>query len=183
MEGFSVGFSRPFDINLSLGYAPLIPLYGYLFETYDEAIYPLGFYGRANVVPFKRLWGWLGFELSVHYADMGTESGGYSLSGRMVSVYGGALYQRWNSKYTLALNLRLGGGISAVSNIRFSHKDGAQSETAGSVLFALNAGASVYWPVRKSLFIEAGAEYVQLFSSQSPAPGFILATLALGKRF
>jgi hypothetical protein len=183
LEGFSVGFESPRDINVSLGYAPFLPLYGYLFDTYDVSFYPLGFYGRISVVPIKRLWGWLGIELSTHYADMGTEHSAYSLSGRMVSVYADALYQRWNSSYTLALNLRLGSGLSILSNIKFSHQDGSQSETVGRALFAINAGASAYWLVWKSVFIEAGVEYVHLFSPQSPAPGFIIATIALGKRF
>jgi hypothetical protein len=183
LEGFTVGFRRPLDINVSLGYAPLFPLYGYLFDSYSSRFYFLGMYGRISVVPVKRLWGWIGFELSPRYADLRTEKDAYRLSGRMISVYADMLFQRWNAAYSAALNLRAGGGLTTLSDVQFSNKDGSRSDDAGTAFFAINAGVSAYWPVGKSMFFEAGAEYIQLFSSQSPAPGFVLATIALGKRF
>jgi hypothetical protein len=181
--GFSVGFSRPLDINVSLGYAPVLPLYGYLFDTYDEAFYPPGFYGRVSVVPVKRLWGWIGFELAPHYANLKTENSRYRLTGHMVNVYTDLLYQKWMRHFTLALNLRFGGGLATLSNVKFSHKDGSQSESTGTVVFALNTGASVQWLVWKNMFVEAGMEYTQLLSSQSPVPGFIRFNAAVGRRF
>jgi hypothetical protein len=183
MGGFSVGFSRPLDINVSLGYAPVLPLYGYLFDTYGASFYPLGFYGRVSVVPIKRLWGWIGVELSPYYGNLKTTGDAYTVTGHLISVYADALFQKWMRGYTLALNLRLGAGISAISNIKFSHRDGSQSEETGTLLTGLNAGASVQWFVRKDWFVEAGAEYVQLISAQSPVPGFIRIAVAAGRRF
>jgi hypothetical protein len=182
-EGFFVGFCRPYDINLSLGYAPILPAGGYLFDTYDAFLYPLSFYGRLSLVPLKRLWGRLGIELSPQYADLQTSGDTYDLSGRMISLYADALFQIWSDDYTLALNLRAGGGITAISNIQFSNKDGSQSENASSSYITINAGASVQWFVWKDWFVEAGAEYIQLVSSQSPLPRFIRANAAFGRRF
>jgi hypothetical protein len=181
--GFSVVFSRPLDINVSLGYAPVLPLYGYLFDVYDESFYPLGFYGRVGVVPIKRLWGWVGFELTPHYVNLETGNSRYRLTGHMVNVYTDLLYQKWMRHFTLALNMRLGGGLVTLSNVKFNHKDGSQSEDTGTVIFALNAGASVQWLVWKNMFVEAGLEYTQLVSSQSPVPGFIRFNAAVGRRF
>jgi hypothetical protein len=183
LEGFVVGFSSPVDISVSLGCAPVFPVYGYLFDTFDEAFYPLGFYARAGIVPIKRLWGWIGFEVSPRYADLKTKTDAYSLSGRMFGVYANILFQRWNGDYTMALNLRLGGGGAAVTNIKFSNRDGSQSEEVSTTLAAINAGAAVQWFLDMDIFIEAGAEYIQFFSSQSPMPGLIQATAAVGKRF
>jgi hypothetical protein len=183
LEGFSVGFTRPYDINISLGYAPILPLGGYLFDTDDSFLYPRSVYGRLSVVPMKRLWGWLGVELSPHYADMKTKNDKYDLSGRMTGLYAGALLQLWTDDYTAALNLRLGGGLTAISNIKFSHKDGSSSEDVGTMLLSINAGAAVHWPVWKVWFVEAGAEYVYLLSSQSPQPSFLRANIGFGRRF
>jgi hypothetical protein len=183
LEGFSVGFSRPVDIRLSLGYAPLVPVYGYLFDTYDEAFYPLGFYARLGLVPLKRLWGWIGFEISPHYADLKTQSSAYSLSGRMLGLHGDLLFQKWNQDYTWALDLRLGGGFVGISDIRFSNKDGSRSKEVSTTLPAISAGASLEWLLGETLFIEAGAQYTQLISSQSPMPGFLRANAAVGSRF
>jgi hypothetical protein len=183
LEGFFADFRRPLDISVSLAYAPLAPLYGYFFDIYDAPFYPLGLYARARVVPLKRLWGWIGFELGFHYAGLKTQDAAYGLSGGIPAVYADALYQKWNRNCTLALNLRLGGGLVLVSNIQFSHRDGSRSERAGTARFAVNAGTSVQWFMRENIFVEAGAEYVHLFSPWSPAPGFIVAALALGTRF
>jgi hypothetical protein len=142
LEGFSVGFSRPLDISVSGGYAPLFPLYGYLFDTYNAALYPLGFYGRIGVVPVKRLWGWMGFELSPHYTDLNTKNDAYTLSGGMTNVDAALLFQKWMRNYTMAVNLRLGGGITVLSNVEFSHRDGSRSANTGSALFTINAGAA-----------------------------------------
>jgi hypothetical protein len=181
--GFSVGFSRLLDINISLGYAPVLPLYGYLFDTYDDSFYPPGFYGRISVVPLKRLWGWIGFELTPHYVNLKTENGRYRLTGHMIGVYTDLLYQRWMRHFTLALNLRLGGGLATLSNVKFNHRDGSQSEGTGTMTFALNAGASVQWFVWKNMFVETGMEYTQFISSQSPAPGLVRFNAAVGRRF
>jgi hypothetical protein len=183
IEGFSVGFSRSLDINTSLGYALLVPFYGYLFNTYDAFLYPLGFYGRVSAVPFKRLWGWIGFELSPGYADLKTENDAYNLTGHMISVDADVLFQKWNEDYTMALNLRLGGGFVTMANIKFNNKDGSESANTGTVVFAINAGVSVEKLVWKNIFVEAGLSYVQFITSQSPAPGFVRVNAAVGRRF
>jgi hypothetical protein len=182
-KDFSVGFSRPLDINASLGYAPVLPLYGYLFNAYNDSFYPAGFYGRVSVVPVKRLWGWIGFELTPHYGSLQTKNSKYRLSGNMIDVYTDMLYQKWMRHFTLAVNLRLGGGLTVLSNVKFNHKDGSQSKESGSILFALNGGASVQWIVWKNIFVEAGLEYVQFVSSQSPVPGLIRFNAAVGRKF
>jgi hypothetical protein len=73
--------------------------------------------------------------------------------------------------------------MTSLSNIEFSHQDGSRSETVGSILAAINAGAAVQWFAWKSMFIEAGLEYTQFLTSQSPAPGFLRTHIALGRRF
>jgi hypothetical protein len=183
LEGFTVGFERPLDINASLGYTPVFPLYGYFFDAYETPVYPLSFYGRAGAVPVKRLWGWIGFELSPRYTNLKTEGSTFTLTGHMVNVDAGVMLQKWIRNYSLAVNLRLGGGITAISKVQFLHRDGSQSESAGTVLFTVNAGASVQQHLGENFFAEAGLDYVQFVSSQSPAPGFIRISAGMGRKF
>jgi hypothetical protein len=180
---FTVGFSSPYDINISAGYAPLIPLHGYLFDSFTSGIYPLGFYGRVSYVPDKRLWGWLGVELTPQYTGLKTESDDYSVSGNMFSLSAAALYQKWFINYTVSLNFRLGAGFTSISNIKFDHDDGSSSKemTASSMNMTLGASASLFF--RKNIFIEGGAEYTMLVSSGSPLPGFMRLSAAAGYRF
>ena len=183
LQGFHVGFTRPTDIAVSLGYAPVFPASGYLFDSYTETTYPLGFYARASVLPIKRLWGWIGFELALDYTGLKTQTDTYALSGDMAAVTAGALLQKWFRDYTLAMNLRLGAGMAAVANIEFEHPGGVRSEKKTSLLVALNAGASAQWMVSDYIFIEGGAEFVQLVSSHSPPPGFFRLFAGAGARF
>jgi hypothetical protein len=183
IKGFSVRFSRPLDINVSGGYAPFFPLYGYLFNAYNAAFYPLGIYGRIGVVPVKRLWGRIGFELSPRYAGMKTKNDAYTLSGGMTNLDADLLFQKWMRNYTAAVNLRLGGGIAVLSNVEFIHQDGSRSGNTGAALFTINAGAAFQQVVWKNIFLEAGVEYTQFITPQNPAPGFIRLSIAAGNTF
>jgi hypothetical protein len=182
-EGFQVMFQEPLDVNVSLGYAPIFPLYGYVFDVYSAPLYPLGFYGRVSVVPFKRLWGFLGVEFSPHINSMETETDNYTVSGLKMDFTLDALYQLWLSNRVMAVNFRLGGGLTAISNIKFEHKDGSVSDEVATVLPFVNAGTSFQWLPWRDLFVEAGFEFVQMFSSRSPVPGYLRATIGGGWRF
>jgi hypothetical protein len=183
LEGFYTGFTHSVDINISLGYGPVFPVYGYFFDTYNAVLYPLSFYSRIGIVPVKRLWGWIGFELSPYYTDLKTENDAYSLTGTMFGASVSVLYQKWMRNYTTALNFRLGGGAGLISNIEFSHKDGSRSENTGSGVFTINAGVSVQWFVWKNMFIEGGAEYLQLLSPPNPPSALVRALITAGLRF
>ncbi|MDR1933001.1 MAG: hypothetical protein LBQ57_09310 [Spirochaetales bacterium] len=182
-EGFTFRFRELVDVNVSLGYAPFLPLYGYLFETYSGALYPAGFYGRISVVPFKRFWGFLGAEFTPRFADMTTQTDRYKVRGTMWSFALNGLYQWWFNDRTMALNFRLGGGLAMITDIRYEHKDGSASEDVSTLLPMVNAGVSLEWLVWQDLFAEGGLEYSHLFSSLSPAPGLLKLMLGTGWRF
>jgi hypothetical protein len=182
-EGFAVSFEKPVDLPFSLGYAPFLPLYGSLFTEYDSFFYPLGFYGRFSVLPFKRLWGNIGGELHVRFADITTEDGRFTLNGQLLLATVSALYQRRFMDYTMALNFRLGGGIAPVINMQFEHNDGSNSEKQTALYVSLAAGISWQWYVWRGFFIEAGLDYVQLIARSGTPPGFVQASAGLGWKF
>jgi hypothetical protein len=183
LEGFYTGFTRRTDINVSLGYGPVLPVYGYFFDTYSAALYPLGVYARVGVVPLKQLWGWIGFEVSPYYTGLKTETSAYTLSGTMFGASVSAIYQKWMRNYTMALNFRLGAGAGRITNIEFTHKDGSRSDNTSDGIFTIHAGVSVQWFVWENLFIEGGAEYVHLLSSPNPPSALIRALISAGLRF
>jgi hypothetical protein len=188
ISGFAVDFTRKVDINASAGYTPVFPLGGYLFERYNSSLYPLGFYGRVNVIPFKRLWGSLGAEASAFWNTLETSGvtgagEAYTLTGQMLQTNINGVYQKWFKRWTLAVLLRAGFGLSAVYNIGFDHKSGADSVEKGTMLLTVNGEASLYWLLRRGLFAEAGIGCVRCFSSQSPAPVFLRASAGLGWKF
>jgi hypothetical protein len=185
---FAVDFTQKFDINVSAGYAPFLPLGGHLFERYNSGVYPLGFYGRVDVIPLKKLWGSLGAEASVFWNNLETAGvtgagEGYTLTGQMLQISLDGVYQKWFNRWTMALLLRAGFGFTGVYNIGFDHENGAYPKGEGTLLFTVNGGASFYWLLWRELFVETGIDYVRCFSSQSPAPGFLRATAGVGWKF
>jgi hypothetical protein len=172
---FAAGFSRNLDIAASLGYSPMLPFYGYVFDSFSDRFYPAGFYGRVGVLPFKRLWGFIGVELTPRLTLVKTAEDAYTVSGTMTALTLNGLYQRRFMDYRMAIKLRLGGGAAAITGIRYEHSDGTLSEEVGAAFFFAAAGASLEWTLWRGLFVEAGADYIQGISPNSPAPGFIQA--------
>jgi hypothetical protein len=188
ISGFAVDFTQKYDINVSAGYSPFLPLYGYLFERYNSGFYPLGFYGRVNLIPFKRFWGNIGAEAAFSWVTVETKGKtdageGYILKGQMIELNLDALYQMWIKRWTMALMFRAGPGFTSVYNAVFEHENSAASGEKGTLLFNINGGVSFYWLVWRDLFVEAGITYVQCFSSQNPAPGFLRASIGAGWKF
>ncbi|MDR1211338.1 MAG: hypothetical protein LBK40_03805, partial [Spirochaetaceae bacterium] len=188
IPGFAVDFTRKVDLNVSAGYAPFVPRGGYLFERYDSDVYPLGFYGRVNVIPFKKFWGSLGAETSVFWNNLETAGvtgagEGYTLTGQILQINLDGVYQKWFNRWTMALLFRAGFGFTGVYNIGFGHENAADSKGEGTLLFTVNGGVSFYWLLWRELFVETGIDYARCFSSQSPAPGFLRATAGLGWKF
>jgi hypothetical protein len=181
-DGFTVSFSRPVDLSAAGGYGPLLPLYGNLFTEYDALVYPLGAYGRFTVMPYQRLWGSIGGELSCRSGDLLTEDERFTLSGQVVSVELHAVYRKWFFDYRGALNLRIGCGAVSVLNMRFEHQDGPESGEETAVYVAVSGGASWQWYLREKFFLEGGVEYVQLMAG-SGAGGYIRASAGAGWRF
>jgi hypothetical protein len=182
-EGFALMFRRALDVNVSLGYAPFIPFYGYIFDSFSSPVYPAGFYARVNAVFFKRLWGFAGAEFTPRLAVMETPEAAYTVHGTMMSFAFDGLYQYWFSRRTMVLNFRLGGGFTAISGIYYDHADGSSSEPVGALLPLMNAGLSFEWVFWRDLFAEAGLDYTQYFSSRGPAPGALTFTAGMGWRF
>jgi hypothetical protein len=182
-EGFAVSFKKPVDLPVSLGYAPFLPLYGSLFKEYDNPFYFLGFYGRFPVLPFKRLWGNIGGELNVRFADITTKDERFTLNGQLLIFTLSALYQRWFRDYTMAVNFRLGGGVAPVMNMQFEHNDGSSSERQTAMYVSLAAGVSWQWYIWRDLFLEVGLDYVQFIAGSGTPPGLMQASAGMGWRF
>jgi hypothetical protein len=179
VAGFAVSFASPVDITFSLGWTPLLPLYGSLFTEYDSPFYPLGLSARFSVLPYKRLWGNLGGELVFRFTSLKTSDEDFTLEGRMFFTGAAILYQKRFRDYTAALSLKLGGGLAPVVNMRFTHNDGSNSEKAAVLFTALFAGLSWQQQLWRGLYLEAGLDYIQLLS----APALIHLNTAAGWRF
>jgi hypothetical protein len=182
VEPFRIVFKKPVDINISAGYKPLVPLYGEINDLFESDFFPLGAYGCLGVVPFKRRWGYLGFELEPAWNYFSHKGNGYEVQAHMAggTVYG--LYQLLLPNRTMALNFRLGGGIHSVLNYHFAFNSGT-TEPMTVLIPAISAGFSFQWYIRKPFFLEAGLDFSHLFSKDEPGPAYLRPFLGAGRRF
>jgi hypothetical protein len=174
---------RFFDLDISAGYAPLIPLYGYLFDPF-HGLYPLGLSARLDFMFIRQSWGDLGLELAPSWNML--TAGAAEM--QMGTVYLNGLYQWWFPNRTMALIFRLGGGIGLLYRTR--------DDGLGSIftwVLSMDAGISFRWYAKmvqnfrwkafNTLYAEIGVDYGHLFTVDFPQPGYIRPVLGLGWRF
>jgi hypothetical protein len=158
---------------VSAEYAPIIPLYGYLFSPFDRVFYPAGVSLRVGFTPLMRSWGDLGLELAPSWNMPDSDT----TKIHMGSLRLNGLYQRFFTD-TLALVLRAGAGVHLVY--------GTEDHNSASIftwLFSAEGGIFLRWFIPgTALYLESGAEYSHLFTRDDPA-GYIKPVLGLGARF
>jgi hypothetical protein len=182
LQSFRIAFRKPVDINVSAGYRPLVPFYGYINELLETAFFPMGAYSRLSIVPFKQRWGYIGFELepSWNYFRAALESFSVQAHISGAVIYG--VYQYWFSNRVMTLNFRIGGGIEAVLDYHFIF-DRGKTDPVTILIPAIAAGVSFQWLIKKPFFVEAGLDFTHFFTVDNPSPGYLRPFAGLGWRF
>ncbi|MDR1072562.1 MAG: hypothetical protein LBL45_02660 [Treponema sp.] len=179
---FRIAFKKLLDINVSAGYKPALPLYGRINELFATAFFPIGVYVRLSVIPFKRSWGYIGFELEPSWNYFLITQGDYKIQFQMPggTLYG--VYQKWFSNRIMALNFRIGAGVYSIVDYRFIFNAG-ETKPMASLMPAIAAGLSFQWFVRKPFFVEAGIDFTHLFTVDNPSPGYLRLFAGAGWQF
>jgi hypothetical protein len=171
---------------VSVGYAPLLPLYGGLNELLNTTVYPAGAFARFDYAPLNvssfsfgagaaPSWNYI----AAKYTQPQNE---YDVSSQLL---GGRVYllgQKWFLDSTLALNLRLGGGAYLMLDMQ-KGTSGQSYDPINVLLPAISGEFSFLWAFKEPFFAEAGAAYLHFFSVDDPSPGFLQPFLGLGMRF
>jgi hypothetical protein len=82
----------------------------------------------------------------------------------------------------MALNFRIGGGIYAALNYHFIF-DRGNSEPLTVLIPVATAGASFQWLIKKSFFMEIGADFTHFFSADNVQPGYLRPSIGAGWQF
>jgi hypothetical protein len=182
-SGDSAGGVPP-GFDLSLEYAPILPLYGFLFDELGRGLHPPGFSLRAALIPLQRPWGDLGLELSPSWNLL--SSGGFRVHMGALGLRG--VYHRRFLNDALALVARLGVGANFFYGTR--EKEASQ-EPLSTWIWSISGGLSFRWylpsanPSRwktERNFLETGVEYTHMFSADSPQPGYLRPSFGFGWR-
>ncbi|MDR0655127.1 MAG: hypothetical protein LBG22_02335 [Treponema sp.] len=160
-------------IYVSAEYAPMIPLYGYVFSPFDSVFYPAGVSLRVGFTPLMRSWGDLGLELTPSLNRLDSDA----VKIHMGTVRLNGLYQRFFTD-AVALVLRAGAGASFIY--------GTEDQVSASIFtWIFSAGGGIFlrcFIPGTVLYLEGGAEFNHLFAKDDPA-GYIKPALGLGARF
>jgi hypothetical protein len=179
---FGISVAKPFDINVFAGYSPMVKIYGKTEHLIDTAFIPLSFGARVSYVPFKWDIGFFGIEANPNWSYLYTEKDGFITRANMVNLHVNILYQYWFKTNVLALNSRLGLGISSLLNFYFEFDTGETSRTLSSVFFSFGAGLSAQWLFFGQLYAEAGIDFFHVAAPRMPM-GFFRFMAGLGWQF
>jgi hypothetical protein len=182
LQTFRIVFKKPIDINVSSGYRPLIPFYGYINELFGTVFFPIGAYSRLSLIPLKRRWGYMGFEIEPAWNYIMVAGDGYEVEAQMpgAAIYG--VYRRWLANRVITFDVRIGGGIYSFLDYHFVFDRG---NTSSIMVFmpALVAGVSTQWLVKKPFFIEVGFDFSHFITADNPSPGYLRPFAGVGWQF
>ena len=190
---FAITFQRPFDLNITLGFSPIVPLYGFLFHdfTFDgftvpapfpDSLYTLSGGVRINFVPFKRAWGQMGVELSSSLTAFEHQREHHAAHTFFFNTHVSFLYQRYFFRRNFALNLILGAGITTLVDFHFTYPVGSPTDGKTPLYVSAIAGISLKGFFFSPFFLSAGADFIHVFSPEGSMPGFIRPFVAVGIR-
>jgi hypothetical protein len=179
---FKIAFRKPVDINVSAGYRPLVSLYGEINELFAADFFPIGAYGRVGVIPFKRRWGYIGFELEPAWQYLRSKGNGYEAQAQLTGGTINGLYQWWLPNRVMALSVRLGGGMYAALDYHLVFDRGS-SQPLTVLIPVVAAGVSFQWFIKKPFFVETGVDYTHFFSADKNPPGYLRPFAGAGWQF
>ncbi|MCL2801295.1 MAG: hypothetical protein FWD28_06015 [Treponema sp.] len=195
MSTFTIANKKPFDINLSGGYSPLIPVYGFLFNDFDFGgnnvpapfpgfFYPLGVGIKSNFMPFKRVYGNMGVELSAAFFMLSHDHEVFEPNALLFDAHVSFLYQYFFIRKVFAVNLSIGAGFSFLQGFKYDYPGSNIPYEVPAVLYPSaigNVSFTVF--VSRPYFISFGADFVHVFSAETPMPGYIRPFIFAGIQF
>jgi hypothetical protein len=170
----------PQNFRITASYAPLLPVYGAVNKIVDAPWRPLGADLRFAYLPFA-VWRFsLGFYTQVSYADLSRNTERL-FSGELFFAGGGAGAELPLIGENFLLQLRLGGAAGFYHNLKFLNSSYKPIEL--NIDVAAIGGISLMYRFSRLFSIEAGAEFIHLFTADSPQEGFVRPLAGLGVRF
>ena len=183
---FSMALAKPFDINVSGGYIPMLTLFGQRDFYLNKVFLPLSFGTRVSFIPFKWKFGNLGAEFngswSLLKSSQTTATQQVDSKAHLIIADLGVLFQYWIISKELSVNGRLGFGFAGIINYHFDYSPGGKSDSISKAAFNYQIGASVQWLFYKQIFIEGSLDLLHVAHKEIPT-GFVRIGIFGGYQF
>ncbi|MDR0527969.1 MAG: hypothetical protein LBG79_09185 [Spirochaetaceae bacterium] len=168
------------------GYAPLIALPGLFNDYFGTNFFPAGVSMHIGWTPWRIFKIQSGFEFQggFHYLSAPVTNPGYSsyeISAQLIDL-------KLNLVCVIPvmrkfkISLRGGLGFVVLNDVKLREGDLVSPQRHAWIL-AAGAGASFGWYILPTFYIDAGAEYLYLFSVDNPPPQYIIPVLRIGFQF
>jgi hypothetical protein len=167
---------------VSVGYGPLLSLYGGLSELLDASFFPAGVYGQFSFLLLQTNFIGLGMEADLFWTLLSSSYTSsvqkYDVSGHYtgLEVYG--FVQKPLGRH-ISAKLRLGGGLFSVAGFE-KKAPGSQAGATNALIPAAGGGLSLRFVFLKSFFADLGAEYTHFFSADDSPPGYLRPFAGIG---
>ena len=182
---FGISVAKPFDINVSVGYFPMVSMFKSSEYILNKAGIPVVFGTSASFIPIKKDFGFFGPELHVFFGGYTSESDSQyinTVSSGLLGFHVNALYQYWFKKEVLALNGRFGLGVTGLLGYKYEYHTGMESSLKNFAFFSWSGGVSVLWVFYRQLYLEGGIDYFHIYDKDLPL-GFMRFSVSAGWQF
>jgi hypothetical protein len=184
IETLEIKELSPYDIMLSLYYAPLLSFpNSYLNKYYDWKYLPAGYSARIGAIVHKKGLHSFGFEISPSVNVLYSETRTYETYGNLISAHLNFLYQFWIPGRVMAVSARLGAGLSIFQNFHYVYWRTGVSENRSAAAPSLIAGVSFEWLAASPFFVDIGMDFVHIFSSGRSAQQYFRPAIGIGWRW
>lgn len=178
---FPVGYQKPFDFALSLGWSPVIPLFDSWFtDLWSDGAYPLGLTVQGDLYVHKSRRNFFGIGFHCSLASLGGGQGDADLQAMLfVSGLHGSWMYRLNPR--MALVGRLGPGL-AYTTMNFDYSKAGEGPSMETLDPALFGGTFLSFRLSRTVRLQAGVQIQAVFYDQQTA-GFISPGIHGGVHF
>ncbi|UTY30398.1 hypothetical protein [Treponema putidum] len=184
-KNIAFAFQKPLDIFLSLGYTFSAFMQNkILYRYFKSNIYPAGGSLRFSIIPIKKLYGRIGFNLSASGLFLKSSKDEiYTLKSGFIIPQFNLVYMFPIIKRRLNFDLHLGGGAAFLIQAKFTYPESdIQSPVYWFWCPSVNGGTAVQVYLYKKLYFEINLDHIILFRKDFPKY-VIQPSLSLGWEF
>jgi hypothetical protein len=169
-----------FETTSAAGYAPLFPVSGDFNSLVDNIPFYVGAMLRLGISTKNKPYGIFGVETEAYWHRLSGDNGSFTVSGHLINIQLNLLYQKRIFREKAAVNVRLGGGFAYIVDMQLRNNTDVFLLNAEILMPMAAVSMSFTWFFIPPLFLELGAGYAHVFSSDASQSAYIRPFCCLG---